>query len=179
MEMLIPHTDKYDSVQDLGTADVSSKEFSFFHFNLTDSHTSIHIDIVPTDGSTNQLDCWLRYGFWPTEKLYDLKLTLPHPQEDLYSSVYNSTNNMTTNPYTWFIEENKLWAVGSYYIGVKVRASEFLQEGIPDGMNYTEPEEKVNVNVKFYTARCLYWSEMYEQWFPSGCEVGVMLNVHS
>ncbi|XP_072020449.1 polycystin-1-like protein 2 [Amphiura filiformis] len=81
---------------------------------------------------------------------------------------------MTTNPYTWFIGENELYAVGSYYIGLKVKHDDRIKELIPDGMNYTEPEEIVNVNVKIYTARCLYWSEAYEQWFPYGCEVGTL-----
>ena len=175
IEMLIPHTDSFDSVQDLGTSDVSSKEFQFFHFNFTDSHSSIHIDITPTDGSDKQLEAWLRYGFWPTEKVYDLKVSLPHPQEKLYSSSYNSTANITTNPYTWFIAENKLFATGSYYIGVKVKEIELKEEFMPSGMNITAPEEIVNVNVKIYTARCLYWSEAYEQWFPFGCAVSTPL----
>ena len=174
VEMLIPHTDTTTSVQILGTADVSTKEMSFFHFNLTASHTSIHIDVIPTDGSNRLLDTWIRYGFWPTERVYDLKTTLPLPVESLYSSVYNTTSNITTNPYTWFIAENELYAVGSYYIGVRVKESEDEKE-IFGRQNYTAPEAMVNINVKIYTARCLYWSDAYEQWFPYGCEVSVMM----
>ncbi|XP_038058560.1 polycystin-1-like [Patiria miniata] len=180
IEMLIPRGG--DSTIRFESMTASSTERLYLHFNLTDTHSSLHIDIhladkagqdTPTD---TPLEAVLRYGFYPTPDEYDLKMTLPIPDEDLYSSSYNTTWNITTNPYTWFIPENRLYAVGAYYLSVRPLSNPADPGSVSGGVNATggttTEEVKVDVNVQIYSARCMYWSPVYEQWFPHGCEVG-------
>ncbi|XP_071788105.1 polycystin-1-like isoform X2 [Asterias amurensis] len=174
IEMLIPRGD--DSSIQFDSMKASNIKLLYIHFNVTESHSSIHIDIYPDETLQDvPLDAFIRYGFYPTLEEYDLKITLPIPKEHLYSSIFNQTQNLTTNPYTWFIPENMLYAVGAYYLGVRPLTGDEEERRSQGGGNKTDVEVEeieVDMNVKIYTARCLYWSTVYEQWFPHGCEVG-------
>ncbi|XP_022088538.1 uncharacterized protein LOC110978115 isoform X2 [Acanthaster planci] len=181
VEMLIPRGDEGTIRYESMTA--SSTEHLYLHFNLTDTHSSLHIDIQVANQEMGEdppkevfLEAVLRYGFYPTSEEYDLRITLPIPEWDLYSSGYNETLNVTANPYTWFIPENMLYAVGTYYLSVRPLDDSNGASSVSRGINATlgtaDKEVIVDINIQIYTARCMYWSPVYEQWFPYGCEVG-------
>lgn len=137
-------------------------------FNVTEPSSSIHIDIYPTNlAQTNKVEAYLRFGFWPTMNSYDLKTVLPLSKSELRVSSFNLTANFTTNPYTWFIPEDGLYATGSYYLGIRV-----INEN--SGRNSSSSIE-MDVDVTIYTARCLFWSPGYQLWLPDGCQVSKLI----
>ena len=173
IEMLIPRGG--DSAIQFDSMRASSVELLYIYFNITETYSSIHIDIHPDEASWDTpIEAFIRYGFYPTLDEYDLRIVLPIPEAELYSSIFNLTHNLTTNSYTWFIPENRLYAVGAYYLGVRPLTDEEESDGSRGGNETRRRQVKeieADVNVKIYTARCLYWSTVYEQWFPHGCEV--------
>ncbi|XP_071940958.1 polycystin-1-like [Antedon mediterranea] len=173
LEMLIPRGES--SAIEFETLSTVPNELLFVNFNITEMYSSIHIDIVPTD-STTQFTAYLRFGFRPTTRLYDLRIEMPLPSHNLYESKFNSTANVTTNPFTWYIAENELFSFGSYYLAIRpkpVQRDKYAVLSVNDSYA-DDPRKKVDFDIKVYNARCLFWSETYEQWFPHGCEVGTL-----
>ncbi|XP_033098158.1 uncharacterized protein LOC117102052 [Anneissia japonica] len=175
LEMLLPRGDA--STLEFDTLSTAPDELLFVNFNISEMYSSIHIDIVPTDPRT-QFTAYLRFGFRPTTRLYDLKIEMPLPSHSLYESIYNDTANITTNPFTWFIAENVLYSFGSYYLAVRPKPlpkDKFtVLSGHGNDSYADDPRQQVDFDIKIYNARCLFWSEKYEQWFPHGCEVGTL-----
>lgn len=162
IEVLLPRGDH--SALKFETMTAYNHKLITLSFNVSEASSSIHIDIYPVD--TNQLiqlEAYLRFGFWPTMNSYDLRTVLPIPESDLTVSSFNATANFTANPYTWFIEENRLYATGSYYLAIRVVSTD------DEKTNSTSLE--VDVDVKIYTARCLFWSPSDQLWLPDGCQV--------
>nr|WDP79909.1 PKD1 polycystin 1 isoform 1 [Apostichopus japonicus] len=164
IEVLLPRGEH--SALKFDTMTAYSHELITVSFNVSEPSSSIHIDVYPADPEqTNRLEAYLRFGFWPTMNTYDIKTVLPIAESDLTVSSFNLTANFTANPYTWFIREEQLYATGSYYLSFRV---------VNDDAETNSTSLQVDVDVKIYTARCLFWSPSDELWLPDGCQVGTM-----
>ncbi|XP_070536058.1 uncharacterized protein [Ptychodera flava] len=169
LEMLIPRNDSGSLNVEMMT-NVPDMMMMMLIFNTTESYTSVHIKIHPANESI-AVDAFLRFGFPPTPDQYDVKVRLPQSAGSLPQKLFNETYNTTADPYVWFVDEHVLSAVGSYYVGVWPSG---VDEGSVSIINSTTAGSNEDFDVHIYTARCLYWSELFEQWFPSGCKVGGM-----
>ncbi|CAJ0940606.1 unnamed protein product [Ranitomeya imitator] len=122
--------------------------------NVTSPHYPLVIHLEPSEDMS--LILYLGYEYHPNETNYDISTRLPdgrYPGDSVYS---------------WVIDPEELYGVGSYYLSIRAAVEE-------DVLSLSS----VSVSVACFASQCVFWDETSQEWNKTGCHVGPKTTPHS
>ncbi|XP_069594519.1 polycystin-1-like protein 2 [Ranitomeya imitator] len=150
IEIILPREPMADGEKStLSLANVSS-----LLVNVTSPHYPLVIHLEPSEDMS--LILYLGYEYHPNETNYDISTRLPdgrYPGDSVYS---------------WVIDPEELYGVGSYYLSIRAAVEE-------DVLSLSS----VSVSVACFASQCVFWDETSQEWNKTGCHVGPKTTPHS
>ncbi|KAJ8038483.1 Polycystic kidney disease protein 1-like 2 [Holothuria leucospilota] len=143
----------------------SEEEEKVFGFNITENTTSVMIHVkLQAKGHARANPIVVVWVYYDTVVNYTSRFSVSLPQEGHQEIHLNETHVVTSDPYSFLLEEDSFQGQGGYYLKIEI------------GGSYKWSDDW-DVKVLVYCPQCLYWDAGLEIWSSDGCKVGPVTNL--
>ncbi|XP_078594496.1 polycystin family receptor for egg jelly-like [Branchiostoma floridae x Branchiostoma japonicum] len=156
-----------------GSALLGKVEVFQFYVKKISSSLSFVVDVNTTQ-VPQPVTLLLRKGAPPTTAAHNWTVTLPLPEDQLFSVPWRDNSSLTSNPYQWMVPTEDIdfsnFDVGNmteYFIGVQFVST--ANQNSDDNVNFT---------LHVFETSCVYFAEGDTHlWQNEGCKVGLLSNL--